>query len=357
MKENRVFCSWLLLWLLPILLLGGGSSVAKAETGLLMPMYGNTTTQFTEIYEAALKVPVIAILNPDDGVGWAKDSFIAGKVNLLKSRGVRIIGYIASEYGSRDPEEVDAEADRYKSWYGVSGLFIDEVSTSTSSAKISYYKSIRAYAKLIGIGYIVLNPGTTISSTYLQAGDIIVDYEHANWQINFASAGRSSWVASNPWRAAAIVYGASGADMPSLIDSAIAKAYEWVYVTDRNEPDPFGVSASYFAAEIDYLYAKNHPPPPALPAHEFKITSSTMGSPAPGSPADRMICTVTTAPGRTYELQCSATLAAGSWQPATAISPAGLPCRGVSSGPTLTWQAALTPDAPQCFFRVVDITP
>ena len=44
------------------------SAPARAGTGLLMPMYGNTGFQFSSVYEAAVKVQVIAILNPDDGV-------------------------------------------------------------------------------------------------------------------------------------------------------------------------------------------------------------------------------------------------------------------------------------------------
>ena len=121
---------------LRLFVLLGTAPFGGAQTGLLMPMYGNTSTQFAQIYEAALKVPVIAILNPDNGVGLKKDSFIAGKINQLKSRGVKIIGYISTDYGNRDSDEVDGESDKYKLWYGVGGIFLDEV--SGSSSKMTY---------------------------------------------------------------------------------------------------------------------------------------------------------------------------------------------------------------------------
>ena len=341
---------------LRLFVLLGTAPFGGAQTGLLMPMYGNTSTQFAQIYEAALKVPVIAILNPDNGAGLKKDSFIAGKINQLKSRGVKIIGYISTGYGNRDSDEVDGESDKYKLWYGVGGIFLDEV--SGSSSKLTYYKNIKAYAKLIGIGYTVLNPGTAISSTFLQAGDVIVDYEHANWQLNFATASKASWVASNPTRAAAIVYGAAASEMQAIINTAIAKKYRWIYVTDKNEPDPFGISASYFSAEVDYLYALNNPLPPALSAADFKVLSSVLSSPVPGAAPDRMVITASTVAGRTYEVQCSSTLAAGSWRTATDATNGTPLLRGVSQAASHTWNAALPQGtAPQCFFRVVDVTP
>jgi len=333
---------------------------AKAETGLLMPMYGNTAFQFSQVYEAALKVPVIAILNPDDGVGWRKDNYIAGQVNLLKSRGVRVVGYINSEYGWRDNDEVDDECDKYRIWYGVNGIFLDEVSGAAS--KLSYYKSIRSYANLIGIGFTVLNPGTPISSSFLQAGDILVDYEHADWQINFATAGAAGWVAANPHRAAAIVYGVAAGGMAEVISAAIAKNYGWVYVTDQNEPDPFGNSAGYFLEEVDDLYAMNHPgtvtgPPPPGAGDPFRILSSELGAATPGGEPDRMKITVKTIPGRIYELQCSTTMSPGSWQTARWVGDKNVLLRGQIHTTVYYWEAGLIAGATQCFFRVADVTP
>lgn len=338
-----------------VLAFAGLGMKAGAATGLIMPMYGNTGSQFSQVYAAALKVPVIAILNPDDGAGTRKDNYIAGQVNALKSRGVTVVGYISTQYGGRDEGEVDTESDRYKSWYGVHGLFLDEVSDST--AKLNYYKSIRSYAQGIGIGYIVLNPGTSIPSSYLQAGTVIVDYEHSNGQIYFPTAGVGSWVRSNPGRSAGIVYGAGAGSMQTMVDAALAKGYAWIYVTDRNEPDPFGVSASYFAAEVDYLAGLNNPGPTVPGAtSDFRILASEVAPAVPGGPPYMMKITVRTVPGRSYELQCSPTMAPGSWVTAGWHGNSAILLRGVVNTTDQYWEAGVLP-GPKCFFRVVDITP
>jgi len=325
-------------------------SPCRAETGLIMPMYGNDAFQIMQVYNAAAKVPVIAILNPDDGVGWKKNNWLAAQVSDLQRRGVTVIGYIASEYGWRDSAEVDDEADKYKIWYRVNGLFIDEV--SGASSKLNYYKSIRAYAKRIGIGFTVLNPGTPISSSFLAAGDVIVDYEHADWQFDFARAGTGSWVPGNASRAAGIIYGVGEQRMWTIVNAGVAKGYGWLYVTNQNEPDPFGISASYFDAEVDYMYALNHPE-----ADPFRILSSELGAATPGGVPDRMKLQVKTNPGRTYEVQCSATLAPGSWHTASQADQPGVPLRAQVNTPRQLWEAALIPGAGQCFYRVVEVNP
>ena len=322
----------------------------RAETGLLMPMYGNDAFQIMQVYNAAAKVPVIAILNPDDGVGWKKNSWLAAQVSDLQRRGVRVIGYIDSEYGWRDPAEVDDESDKYKIWYHVNGLFIDEV--RGESSKLNYYKSIRAYAKLIGIGFTVLNPGTPVSSSFLAAGDVIVDYEHADWQMDFPSTGTASWVPGNASRAAGIIYGVGEPRMWSIVNAGVAKGYGWLYVTNHNEPDPFGISASYFDAEVDYIHDINHPD-----ADPFRILSSELGAATPGGVPDRMKLLVKTKPGRTYEVQCSTTLAPGSWHTASQAGLPDVPLRAQVNTPQQLWEAALIPGATQCFYRVAEVTP
>lgn len=230
---------------------------AVQATGLILPLYGNTTTQFTAAINAAKTVPVQAVINPDNGAGSRKDQFVAGKVGSLKSAGARVVGYIATGYGRVPLNTVKAQMDKYTSWYGVHGFFLDEM--ANSSARLSYYQSIKSHAaskkqSIIG------NPGTSTISAYANVADILITYEDP-YARGFKTYVQSGWTRSLPVeRTGAIIYSAPGSVLNSIIDRAISQRFGWVYASDRNEPDPFGSMASYFAAEVNYLKAKNTKP-------------------------------------------------------------------------------------------------
>jgi hypothetical protein len=227
---------------------------AARATGLIIPIYGNSTGQFNAAIEAAKILPVIAIINPDNGAGSRKDNFIAGKVAALKAAGAKVGGYIATGYASVPLGDIKVHADNYTKWYGVAGYFLDEMSDSTS--KLNYYKTIRNYAVSKGQA-IVGNPGTAAPAGYAGVTDVIITYEDP-YSRGFANYRQPSWTASLPvTRMGAIVYSAGGNLLTSIIDRAISQRYGWIYVTDKNEPDPFGSLPSYFANEAYYLRDKN----------------------------------------------------------------------------------------------------
>ncbi len=241
-------------FLLPVMaaILVLSAPVAQA-TGLILPLYGNTTSQFTAAINAAKTVPVIAIINPDDGAGSKKDSFIAGKVSQLKSAGAKVGGYIATGYGSVSLSSVKAQMDKYTSWYGVAGFFLDEMSDSTG--KLAYYQSIKSYAagkkqSIIG------NPGTSAPSGYGNVTDVLITYEDP-YSRGFMTYNQPAWTRNLPLgRTGAIVYSSAAGNLTKVIDRALAQRYGWVYVTDKSEPDPFGSMASYLTAEVSYLKGK-----------------------------------------------------------------------------------------------------
>ncbi len=244
--------------LLAIFLLATAAPVHA--TGLILPIYGNTTAQFNAAIEAAKVVPVIAVINPDDGPGWRKDNFIAGKVAALKAAGAKIAGYIATEYTSLSLSDAKAAMDSYIKWYGVNGFFLDEM--SDSPGKVNYYRSIKGYAAGKGRS-IVGNPGTKAPAALANVTDVVINYEDP-YSRGFGGFVQPSWAAAVPaTRCGAIVYSAGGNLMTAIIDRAITQRCGWIYVTDKNEPDPFGSMASYLATEVAYLKSKNTPVPPA----------------------------------------------------------------------------------------------
>ena len=223
-------------------------------TGLVIPVYGNTSSQFNATIAAAKKVPVIAILNPDDGPGSRKDNFIAGYVSKLKGAGAKVFGYLSTNYGAVSSSTLQSQMNAYISYYGAQGFFLDEMSDSTG--KVGYYNNLKKYAASKGCS-IIGNPGTTVPSAYSSTSDLIITYEDP-YSAGWTNAKPPAWAASQPAsKIGAIVYSTNSGLMTKVIDRAISQRYGWIFVTDRGGSDPFGVAPSYLAAEADYVAKKN----------------------------------------------------------------------------------------------------
>ena len=66
-----------------------------------------------------------------------------------------------------------ADAERYREWYGVDGIFLDEV--AHDDAQLPYYAALSR--ALRGDGELVLNPGTVPARGYFELADVVVTYE------------------------------------------------------------------------------------------------------------------------------------------------------------------------------------
>ena len=230
-----------------------GQQGVSGATGMIMPVFGNTASQFNAAIAAAQKVPMIAIINPDNGPCSSKVSGISGYVSRLRGTGAKVVGYISTAYGSTSQSSVDQQIDRYVSWYGATGVFLDEMSDRTG--KVSYYAAIYSYAKRKGL-FVVGNPGTFLPAAYAAVADVLVTYEDPlsnGWN----SQAQSSWTAKYaPSNFGAIVYAASSSSMNSIVNRAVSLRYGWIFATDAGGSDPFGRAPSYIAAEAAYIKTK-----------------------------------------------------------------------------------------------------
>lgn len=163
---------------------------ADTGNGLIVPMYG-WDAGWSDIIHAKKENPgtkIIAIINPASGVGSGRDSHWANVVNDLQDAGIRVVGYIATSYAGKSIDSIENDVDNYYDWYGVNGIFLDEVSTGDAS----YYETLRHYAeKPTGTQDVILNPGAPVPSSYENAGDVIVAYENAGLPSHVTSNGIS----------------------------------------------------------------------------------------------------------------------------------------------------------------------
>ena len=81
---------------------------------------------WTRVIMAAAYVHAV-LLNPNSGVGQQREQVFNDVVNASQAAGMKVLGYVRSEYGDRAVEDIAQELDTYSSWYGVDGFFVDEM--------------------------------------------------------------------------------------------------------------------------------------------------------------------------------------------------------------------------------------
>src|SRR5205085_3190312 len=125
---------------------GGASGTTPppaTSAATIVPLYTNPSDPSWNAVIAAKmqhpKVGVVAIVNPADGPGSAADSGYTSGIARLTAAGIKVIGYVATGYASRTPAVVDADVDRWKSFYpGLGGIFFDE--QSNLAKDVAHYR-------------------------------------------------------------------------------------------------------------------------------------------------------------------------------------------------------------------------
>jgi hypothetical protein len=223
-------------------------------TGLLLPVYGDTAVQYTAALSAATKVPVIAIINPLDGPGPARNAGTALWATRLKLACPTVAGYVSTRWGAVSQATVKTQIDQYCTWYKCNGVFFDEMSDRL--AYVGYYQAIYNYAAAKGLR-VITNPGTAVPVNYMAAVDNVVTYENT-LAFGFMTHKPLAWTATRPVaKFCAIIYETPDAQWKAVVDRAIALRYGWIFVGNHTVPDPFGLTPTYQAAVADYVRRKN----------------------------------------------------------------------------------------------------
>ena len=172
------------------------------EVRMLVPAYFDPPSA---TWKKALSAPdqTILIVNPDNGPGASVQPAYTRLITNARAAGHELVGYVYTRYGARPISVVERDIARWTSFYGVHDVFFDEV--SSSSGRLSYYRTLTAYAHAHGSHITVLNPGTVPARGYFSLGAIVVTFEDT-----YAAYGHAqfpAWVQSEPASAQAnIVY-------------------------------------------------------------------------------------------------------------------------------------------------------
>ncbi len=254
MKKNlhKTVLKCALLVALFVFLVACKSAGAKAVLcqKMLIPAYfypGSLWTQAT----AGAPIVDVMIMNPASGPGTSQNSDYVAAVNNAKAAGIKVIGYVHTSYGARDIDVVKGEVDLYKQWYGVSGIFLDEV--SSGAAELPYYQNVSAYIRSTNGTYVALNPGVVPDQGYISIGDTTTIFEGTYNTYKTWSAPR--WVSRYPAsKFTHLVYAtSSSSNMKSAITRSKNNRAGYVYVTNDVLPNPWDTLPSYWSSELNQI--------------------------------------------------------------------------------------------------------
>src|SRR5207302_8526862 len=143
-----VFPRWLvcgtILRLASLCVLSPGEVPSASATGILVPAYFSPLSggSWDALNRAADRVPLIAIMNPNNGPSTSVNPSYTAAVNALRNAGGRVIGYIYSSYSARPLADVEADIDRYQAFYVIDGFFVDEMTNDSDATHLAYYEEL-----------------------------------------------------------------------------------------------------------------------------------------------------------------------------------------------------------------------
>jgi hypothetical protein len=234
--------------LLVALLLNRGSERKPSCRSALIPAY-LPPHALVDLATGPVR-PRVVVINPANGPGQDAHAPYGRAVWAAQDAGARVLGYVPTTYGQRPLRDVEADIDRYDTWYGVDGIFLDEV--AHTAAELPYYDALSRHIRASRGRFVVLNPGMVPAPGYFDLADVVVTYEGTYADYAGALERMPAWVARQPaQRMAHLVYGASREQALSAVTNPARVGF--VYATSGSLPDPWRALPSYLHEEEEAL--------------------------------------------------------------------------------------------------------
>jgi len=194
------------------------------------------------------------VVNPDSGPGSSFDPQYAQVISAARSEGVQLLGYIDTNYATVPLTTIDQEIGDYQTWYGITGIYFDE--SSSSASQLTYYQQATAAVRAADNDAVVmLNPGTYPDQSYMSLGDLINVFEQPysafvndpppQWVYDYPADMFSSQVSAVP----------SG-DLQAAVSLAEARHSGYIYLTDNADTSTlYEQLPTYWTAELQDIEA------------------------------------------------------------------------------------------------------
>ena len=241
---------------------GSGSGSSSPSLLLAIPTYWYPPTSYdSQLTSAASHVGfVIANINSGPGTGGAQSNFQT-MINNERAAGIKVYGYVYSQYGSRSLASVEADVASWYAWYNLDGILVDEApNLGWTGAQQAYYQNLYNYIKGVSGSNVhgktvVLNPGGETDQYAMSVSDVVDDYEDV--EANYGGATFPSWTTQYPasrfWN---IVYDSQGiSQMQNDILLAKSRNVGYVFVTTATGGNPYNQLPSnpFWLDEINAL--------------------------------------------------------------------------------------------------------
>jgi hypothetical protein len=202
---------------------------------------------------------VTAIMNPWNGPGTAFNSDYAASINDLRAAGGKVIGYVYTCYGinlctpevppTRSSSDVVADAQKYADWYGVDGVFLDEMATQPGA--LPFYQTVSNALKAAHPGWqIVGNPGVTPTSGYNALANTLMSFEGS--YTDFVNGPFLAGLTNAAGTGAIVHTVMTEAQMHEVMGLARQHGLGAIYITDGTmaSGNPYLHLPSYWQAEV-----------------------------------------------------------------------------------------------------------
>jgi hypothetical protein len=229
---------------------------------LLVPAYfypaGDELAQWDRLLESPAAASTVLIVNTDSGPGQAANPDYAKVLERAQRQGVTVIGYVSTKYAKRPIAEVKEDVDRWLRFYPerIRGIFFDE--QNSSADQVHYYVALYEYVrKQRGLSLVVTNPGTTCAEEYLSrhAADVVCLVEAPKDFRTYELPAWTSRYTADHFAAMTIKVGAE--QMRETVQKMRAKGIGYAFVTDADEPNPWGRLPVYWDEEVKTVQEAN----------------------------------------------------------------------------------------------------
>lgn len=188
------------------------------------------------------------VMTPDNGPGIAPDPNYLAALEAVRG-GPTIYGYVDSAYGVRDVATLLAETQTYEEWYGVAGIFVDQVAATPENRDA--YRQLGDGLRDKGLR-IALNPGQPIiDPTYLDLADQVAVFEGTRSE--YLRCDLPHWMADVPadklWH---LVYEVDNEQQFARVASLASRRNAGtLFATDGRMPNPWDRLPAYWPRMMD----------------------------------------------------------------------------------------------------------
>jgi Spherulation-specific family 4 len=236
----------------PPLSLDAGA-VTAGTVHMIVPAYWDPDAQWQRIIADAPTVGMI-IFNPQNGPGAATNAAYPPIIAQAQKAGIRVLGYVSTDYGQRAEADIDADVNGYYSLYSPSGIYFAEGPMENDCDTLQpLYQRLTALAQSHDPkAYLAI--GTRFCPTFITFSDLMVEF--AETYAMYQGYVSPSWMPANsPERFCHFVSEVPAANAASVLSTAIRLGAGWVFTTDGTAPNPWGALPSYYDQEVAALRA------------------------------------------------------------------------------------------------------